>query len=79
MKRKDDDFMEHHLQAYFKNENDAEAAHVKLKKLQISNDRIDSIPENDSSVLLIPAVNRPCPGPLNLKKGAGMESEFQTR
>ncbi|MBU9721008.1 MULTISPECIES: hypothetical protein [Bacillaceae] len=43
------------LQAYFKNENDAFSTSVRLKKLRVSNDRIDEIPEGKDYTLFIPS------------------------
>ena len=49
--------MDHHLQAYFKSENDAESALVKLKRVAIRDARLDSIPEGNIHPYVIPALN----------------------
>lgn len=49
--------MEHHLQAYFKNESDAETALAKLQRCPIRDARIDSIPDTDSNPFLLPALS----------------------
>ncbi|MFB1081031.1 hypothetical protein [Jeotgalibacillus sp. JSM ZJ347] len=49
--------MEHHLQAYFKNESDAETALAKLQRCPIRDARIDSIPDADSNPFLLPALS----------------------
>ncbi|WP_186578702.1 hypothetical protein [Aquibacillus kalidii] len=49
--------MSKHVQAYFRNENDAESAHAMLNKLNIKDLRIDVIPEDSKTMALIPAIN----------------------
>ncbi|TFE02836.1 hypothetical protein [Jeotgalibacillus salarius] len=49
--------MEHHLQAYFKNESDAETTLAKLQRCPIRDARIDSIPDTDSNPFLLPALS----------------------
>lgn len=46
-----------HVQVYFESENDAESAVVKLKKVAISDARVDSIPDGDRNLFVIPALN----------------------
>ncbi|PPA71988.1 hypothetical protein [Jeotgalibacillus proteolyticus] len=49
--------MDHHIQAYFKSENDAESAAVKLKKINTRDELIDSIPGGGREVFVVPAFN----------------------
>ncbi|RKL66831.1 hypothetical protein CR203_13435 [Salipaludibacillus neizhouensis] len=49
--------MSHKIQAYFKTENDAEAASAKLQKVNVSNVLIDKIPEGSKGVMLLPITN----------------------
>ncbi|MDG5470366.1 hypothetical protein P6709_01315 [Jeotgalibacillus sp. ET6] len=50
--------MLNHLQAYFKSENDAETALMKLQRLNISDSRVDAIPDDDNDRLfIVPAFN----------------------
>ncbi|KIL47795.1 hypothetical protein [Jeotgalibacillus campisalis] len=50
--------MLNHLQAYFKSENDAETALMKLQRISISEARVDSIPDDGNNKLfIVPAFN----------------------
>ncbi|TFE03420.1 hypothetical protein [Jeotgalibacillus sp. R-1-5s-1] len=49
--------MEHHIQAYFRNESDAETALAKLQKCPIRDARIDSIPDGNTNPFVLPALN----------------------
>ena len=46
--------MAQHLQAYFKSENDAEAAHARLQKLKVSKIYVDTIPEEVDMSFIVP-------------------------
>ncbi|TDL34977.1 hypothetical protein E2R51_04445 [Jeotgalibacillus sp. S-D1] len=46
-----------HVQTYFQSENDAESAVVKLKKIPISDARVDPIPDGDLNLLVVPALS----------------------
>lgn len=45
------------IQAFFRNENDAEAALAKLQKLKVSNAFIDAMPDGDTTMTVIPINN----------------------
>ncbi|MBM7579938.1 hypothetical protein [Jeotgalibacillus terrae] len=49
--------MEHHLQAYFKTESDAESALASLQRCPIRDPRIDAIPDTDRNPFLLPALS----------------------
>ncbi|WP_042221281.1 hypothetical protein [Oceanobacillus manasiensis] len=56
--------------AYFKSENDAEAAKAKLEKLRVSNLLVDEVPEGEKRKAFIPIVGMGTPGTMSTGAGA---------
>ncbi|WP_173917148.1 hypothetical protein [Halobacillus sp. Marseille-Q1614] len=50
--------MKKHVEAFFKNENDAEGARAALQKVAIENDTIEAIPEQKNVKGVVPVLNQ---------------------
>ncbi|WP_082234855.1 hypothetical protein [Halobacillus massiliensis] len=50
--------MKKHVEAYFKNENDAEGARAALQKMPVENDIVEAIPEGRNVTGVVPVLNQ---------------------